>query len=224
MVQTGCRRLDPLSGNLVDCVFHDTQSQRDWYPGVELFGEGIFIDLAPQQDVDALEYHFPMHGSEFEAWLSAWYDPDEFGQNIHSEDADQLHPVFVWWHTLAHRLINALAVDSGYSSASVRERVFIQIGEKTPNVSGGVLLYTAQPGGDGTLGGLVALVPQFERVLATAFRDLDACSNDPLCGEEQFGPNKYNGSACYACALVSETSCEHRNMRLDRSLLLKNLP
>lgn len=224
MVQTGYRRLDPLLGSLVDCVFYDDRDGRSWYPGVELFGEGIYIDLAPHHQTEALEYHFSMRGPEFEDWFGAWLDPEGFEQNIHPDDVDQLHPVFIWWHTLAHRLINALAVDSGYSSAAVRERVFIQVDRDTRNASGGVLLYTAQPGGDGTLGGLVALVPQFERVLATAFRDLDACSNDPLCGEELFGPGKYNGAACYACALVSETSCEHRNMRLDRSLLLANLP
>ncbi|GAB4501348.1 MAG: hypothetical protein Fur0035_08900 [Anaerolineales bacterium] len=76
----------------------------------------------------------------------------------------------------------------------------------------------------GTLGGLIALVPEFERVLERALHNLDTCSNDPLCGEEEFGKNHYNGAACYACALISETSCEHRNMSLDRKLLLEGLP
>jgi hypothetical protein len=98
------------------------------------------------------------------------------------------------------------------------------VDDDSGDASGGVLLYTAQPGGDGTLGGMVALVPEFERVMDAVFRDLDSCSNDPLCGEESFSPGKYNGAACYACALVSETSCEHRNLRLDRNLLLQNLP
>jgi hypothetical protein len=115
-------------------------------------------------------------------------------------------------------------VDSGYSSAAIRERVFIDVNETNAEENGGILLYTAQPGGDGTLGGLIALVPEFERVIRGALRNIDACSNDPLCGEEQFGYGKYNGAACYACSLISETSCEHRNMRLDRNLLLQNLP
>jgi hypothetical protein len=112
-------------------------------------------------------------------------------------------------------------VDSGYSSASIRERIFLDVDNETGEASGGLLLYTAQPGGDGTLGGLIALVPEFERVLERALYNLDSCSNDPLCGEEEFGPQKYNGAACYACALISETSCEHRNMSLDRKLLLE---
>jgi hypothetical protein len=219
MVQTGYRRLDPLA-HLVDRPYDD--GQRLWYPGVELFGEGIFLDLDFGTS-DVLARQFPLNGSAAVRWFDAWIDPNAFQQNITPDDRDQLHPSFVWWHTFAHRLINALSVDSGYSSASVRERVFVDVDENSGEANGGVLLYTTQPGGDGTLGGLVALVPEFERVLEGAFRNLDACSNDPLCCEEKFGPAKYNGAACYSCALVSETSCEHRNMRLDRNLLLENL-
>lgn len=223
MVQSGYRRVpggNPNDASLVDCRYSD--GSRYWYPGVELFGEGIFIDLDPETYG---EEHFPLSGQEANTWLDAWYQPDRFEQNLlRPGDRDQLHPVFVWWHSLSHRLINAFSVDSGYSSAAVRERVFIKVDENSGRASGGLLLYTAQPGGDGTLGGLVALVPQFENTINAAFRTIDTCSNDPLCGEESFGPGKYNGAACYACSLVSETSCEHRNMRLDRNLLLKNLP
>jgi hypothetical protein len=221
MVQTGYRRLDPLN-DPVDCVFDD--GQRDWYPGVELFGEGIFIDLAPNNQSNAPVNHFSFSGSAANIWFDAWIDPERYDPRFVPEIRDQFHPVFIWWHTLAHRLINALSVDSGYSSAAVRERIYIDIDEDTGDASGGILLYTVQPGGDGTLGGLIALVPQFQRVLESALRNIDACSNDPLCGEETFAPEKYNGAACYACSLISETSCEYRNMRLDRNLLLDNLP
>ena len=222
MVQTGYRRVpggDPIDSALVDSRF--SYDGRNWYPGVELFGEGIFIDLNTANNE---QNQLNLVGASAYNWISAWMNPQENLQMIQSpEDRNQLHPAFIWWHTLAHRLINALAVDSGYSSAAVRERVFVDIDSSTGSFDGGILLYTVQPGGDGTLGGLIALVPGFERVIAGALRNLDSCSNDPLCGEEQFGPGKYNGAACYACSLISETSCEHRNMRLDRNLLLQNL-
>lgn len=214
MVQTGYRRLDPVNSVPVDrCFFY---GEREWYPGVELFGEGLFVDLETA-------HHYPLNGAA-NAWLDEWHRQHTFRPGFTGEERDHLHPIFVWWHTLSHRLINALAVDSGYSSAAVRERVYVNVDPSTGTATGGVLLYTAQPGGDGTLGGLIALVPEFERVLDSAFRTLDACSNDPLCGEEAFASGKYNGAACYACALVSETSCEYRNMRLDRNLLRDNLP
>lgn len=223
MVQTGYRRVpggDPTLSSVVDCRYND--GNRYWYPGVELFGEGIFIDLDPQTNPIA---HFPLLGQGANTWMDAWTNPGHFSQSLPTpEDRDQLHPVFVWWHTVSHRLINALSVDSGYSSAAVRERVYVRIDENSGQALGGILLYTTQPGGDGTLGGMVALTPAFDRVLFSALRTIDACSNDPLCGEEQFGSGKYNGAACYACSLVSETSCEYRNMRLDRNLVLENLP
>lgn len=221
MVQKGYRRLDPLTSSIVDIVHHEADDDSKWYPGVELSGEGIFLDLASSATVHGRHYSL----THAENWLAAWRDPDLYHQRIQQpEDRDYLHPVFVWWHTFAHRLINALSIDSGYSSAAVRERVYIDIDEQSGAASGGILLYTVQPGGDGTLGGMMALAAQFDRVLRAALNTIDSCSNDPLCAEMEFEDRKYNGSACYACLLVSETSCEHRNTRLDRTLLKENLP
>lgn len=218
MVQTGYRRQDPLNP-VVDRIFLD--DERPWYPGVELFGEGVFVDVDIGGESEGPSEGVAPSGQSANAWFDAWIDFDAHGGELDEDERHMLHPTFAWWHTFSHRLINALAIDSGYSSAAVRERVYANIDPEEGRGTGGVLLYTAQPGGDGTLGGLVALVPEFERVLEAAFRNLDACSNDPLCGDERFVPGRYNGAACYACALVSETSCEHRNMNLDRHLLLE---
>lgn len=195
-----------------------------WHPGVELFGEGIFLDFVSDTEPRGISEHFTLKGDAYYPWLSAYNLPDSY-QKIRMMPGiqpDYLHPVFVWWHTLSHRLITALSVDSGYSSAAIRERVYTcTINNKTV---GGLLLYTAQSGGDGTLGGLIGIVSHFERILKSALRHLDACSNDPICIEDEFGEDKVNGAACYACQLISETSCEHRNTLLDRRLLLENRP
>jgi hypothetical protein len=222
MVQTGYKRLEVVTGKSVSTVHHD--GVRDWYPGIETFGEGVFIDLAPDGDQQPIN-HFDMGGTDYQNWLDAYGENDKFGLDTGVVDQYQTHPIFVWWHTLSHRVINSLSIDSGYSSASIRERVFIKIDKNNPKIArGGVLLYTTQPGGDGTLGGLIGLVQEFNKVLHRVFRDVDTCSNDPLCGEETFGPHRLNGAACYVCQFASETSCEHRNMVLDRNLLLNNLP
>lgn len=221
MVQIGYRRVDPVTSEVVDRKFSHP-NEGAWYPGVELFGEGVFIDLPP--DGDTFPQHPGLLGREVAEWRReldiAEADPaSAFGDPLNC------HPVFVWWHTFAHRLITALSLDCGYSSAALRERVYLDRRAGSDG-AGGVLIYTAQPGGDGTLGGLVALVPQFERILYRALQDVDSCSNDPLCGDEAFVANarRINGAACYACLLVSETSCEHRNTRLDRNLFRTNLP
>jgi hypothetical protein len=203
LVQTGYRRFDPVSGTLVSVAFQ--AGGRQWYPGVELFGEGVYIDLDDLALVPG--------GVRAAAWANSY-------QQANAVD-ETLHPVHVWWHTLSHRLLRALSVDSGYSSAAIRERVYLRLSpDEGPR--GGVLLYTVQPGGDGTLGGLIGLVPSFDRVITSALRDLGSCSNDPLC--EETVPDGVNGSACYSCMLASETSCEQRNVHLDRLLLLENMP
>jgi hypothetical protein len=202
-VQKGYQRMDPQGGDEISTAF--TWSGQTWYPGVALFGEGIFLDL----DGAALS----LTGTRLTAWQQRF--------NAGTPPEPRLHPVHVWWHTLSHRLLQALAVDSGYSSAAIRERVYVRH-DTAGNSRGGLLLYTVQPGGDGTLGGLIALVPRFDQVLDAALRDLTTCSNDPLC--EQAPQMGAEGAACYSCLLASETSCEHRNLGLDRLLLLENLP
>ncbi|MFC4914088.1 DrmB family protein [Actinomadura gamaensis] len=202
MVQTGYRRLDPENGLSVTTSFDWNRTK--WYPGIELFGEGVFIDL---EDGD-----LPLTGERVAPWQSRY---------LASPLNSTLHPAHVWWHTLSHRLLWALSVDSGYSSAAIRERIYLK--EENGVVTGsGLLLYTVQPGGDGTMGGLVGLANQFDHVLARALEDVDTCSNDPLC--EEAPDVGMDGAACYSCLFASETSCEHRNHGLDRLLLSGNLP
>jgi hypothetical protein len=198
-VQKGYRRLgtDPEQNRLVNTFYFD--GNRKWYPGLEQIGEGIFIDLSASKPT----FDSPEWEAEY---------------NNHMMNL-QFHPVFVWWHSLSHRIIGALSVDSGYSSAAIRESVYTVRDPVTNEVSGGILLYTAQSGSDGSLGGLISLVPDFENVLSAATRNLDACSNDPLCSEMSVKTRGNNGAACYACLLLSETSCSNRNMFLDRNLL-----
>lgn len=203
-VQTGYRR---LNGELVGSEY--ILGTAHWYPGAEMFGEGLFLDLAPPPAAEAADHH-PASGANWQRWLER--------NQLTGRPED--HPVFVWWHTLAHRLIRALSVDSGYSSAAVRERVYLRL--DGPRATGGVLLYAVQPGGDGTLGGLIALVPAFQQVLDRARNDLGNCSNDPLCEETTIHSQRVNGAGCYACCLVSETSCESRNQSLDRLVLLES--
>lgn len=200
-VQKGYRRLGTEPANKVVPTFYD-DGKNKWFPGIEQIGEGIFIDAGETPlDITSKE------------WKTEFSSSD--GQIEYS-------PTFVWWHSLSHRIISALSIDSGYSSAAIRENVYTIPNIKTGSLTGGILLYTVQSGGDGTLGGLISLVPQFENVLDAAMRNIDFCSNDPLCNENGMKPGKHSGASCYACMLLSETSCAHRNMNLDRNLLRGN--
>ena len=57
--------------------------------------------------------------------------------------------------------------------------------------------------------------------LKTALFRANWCSSDPICSElQQQGIQGLNKSACHACALVAETSCDYANSLLDRSVLV----
>ena len=133
---------------------------------------------------------------------------------------DIIH-LFVVLHSFAHAVMRALALDCGYSGSSIRERIYSSV-EKGREMCG-VLLYTASPDSEGSLGGLIDLgTPErLGGLLQDALRDVTRCSSDPLCASHE--PNRHrssNGAACHACVLVPETSCEAYNSWLDRSLLV----
>lgn len=198
--------------------FQDVQN-RIWFPGVRFLGEGLFLSLENDNG-----WHFPLQSMAAQNWTSATGRGATYPNHLFRAPGhpDELNPVFIWWHTFAHLLIRAISIDSGYSSAAIRERVYFEL-EQTPRrtrTRGGVILYATQPGNDGSLGGLIALVPHFERIFARALEMLRVCSNDPLCAENHFTTGRYCGPACYSCLLISETSCEHRNLWLDREILL----
>lgn len=227
IVQVGYRRAvrpsdEGIPGTLVP--IDTTFEGQTWLPGYEAVGEGIF--LTTNGDI----WHPPLRGASAKNWKQGLEEAKAKGlsnaDNIHRGNLgfNVFHPVFVWWHTLSHLLVRALSVESGYSLASIRERIYLEVDETTGEARGGILLYTSGYGSDGTLGGLIALVPKFEHILGKAISMGETCSADPLCREQFFIPGRHSGAACYACSLISETSCEHRNLWLDRNVLLDNLP
>jgi hypothetical protein len=229
-VQTGFRREVstsnaanvPQPARLVEHVdrFPDSEGEETrWFPGIEYMGEGIFIRLENDDG-----WQPPLSGRSFDSWSDAFDNSDRYSDYLFRDDASRVepHPVFVWWHTLSHLLIRTIGEDAGYSSAAIRERVYLELdGDRT---RGGILLYTTQPGAEGSMGGLIALVPYFDRMLRMALDRLDVCSGDPLCFENRFSHPNVNGATCYGCTMNSETSCEHRNMWLDRHVLMENQP
>lgn len=122
-------------------------------------------------------------------------------------------------HTFSHMLIRQVALECGYSSASIRERIYIG----APGApSAGVLLSTAASDSEGTLGGLVALGQRkfLKRLLDNAFEDAQRCSSDPLCAEHvPYETAELYAAACHACLFASETTCETNNRWLDRAVL-----
>lgn len=223
LVQTGYRRMvgrmtggEGESARSVGVSFE--KDGRKWYPGAEFLGEGLLV-TADQPGVTLPR----LTGEATAAWTGAAGGAGRYPEFVFRDPGrrDELQPWFVWWHTLAHLLIRALSAHAGYSAASMGERVYLVRGGG--GIRGGVLLHAVRPGSEGTLGGLVALANQFPKLLERAREMAATCSNDPLCRERRPGLAFLSGASCYGCTLLPETSCEHRNLWLDRNVLLESL-
>lgn len=204
-----------------------TRHDPTWVPAMDVHGEGLFIQFR--------EEHVA-------AWLNQpavqAYEQDFFRAHVawrqsrgirDPQEAARYYPGvrYVLLHTFAHALIRQVALECGYTAASIRERIYALSPESPEGPMAGVLLYTAAPDSEGTLGGLVSLGTPTElgRHLDMALEQLTICASDPLCAEHTPGtePNTLHGAACHACAFASETSCERGNRYLDRSVLVPTM-
>ena len=186
-----------------------------WFPAVENRGEGIFIALRPDS---------------IAAWLERPGVQERVGslQRGHAkwlERRQKDHPTFpggpyVLLHTLSHLLMQAMALRCGYPATSIRERIYLD----SEHSRYGILLYTASPDADGTLGGLVQQARHIEEHLSMALNMGALCSSDPICAQhapgESLDERWLHGAACHSCSLIAETSCEMRNEYLDRALVV----
>jgi hypothetical protein len=188
-----------------------------WLPATEVKGEGLLVELnqiALHEWEDRVRARAAAMAAKHQEWEGARNrTPRPFPGSR-----------FVLLHTLAHALIRQISLDCGYPASSIRERIY---SSSDPNrLMSGVLLYTASPDSEGSLGGLVDLGDEarFPDLLRGALRQMTRCSSDPLCADHE--PDAHasiNGAACHACQLVAETSCENFNLFLDRSFLVPTL-
>lgn len=189
----------------------------EWLPAIEVRGEGLFL----QFDCDRLAEWETQAGvisrsaTVDEMWSAEWDIRNEGMTKPFSASPRRL-----LIHTFAHSLIRQLTLECGYSSASLRERLYVAEGSKG---MAGLLIYTATPDADGTLGGLQrrAMPDLLASTVEGAIRSAQWCSSDPLCiNGEVAAPESHSLASCHACTMVPETSCELHNRFLDRALLV----
>jgi hypothetical protein len=190
---------------------------QDWLPAYVVKGEGIYFE----PDSTRLSTWEQRPGVQARAAkLAAQYGVVAAERGLQERD---LSPRFILLHTLSHLLINELVFTCGYSSASLRERLYVS--NSPGREMAGVLIYTAAGDSEGTMGGLVRMArpENLRAVFAAAVNGGRWCSTDPVCmdaGEKGQGPDSCNMAACHGCALVPETSCEEFNRFLDRGLVV----
>jgi hypothetical protein len=192
-----------------------------WVPTSEVRGEGVFLHFSESAIQDWLEKTGSLDADFFEAhrrWRTArGLKPDEGYPTLR----------YVLLHSLAHALIRQFSLECGYTTASIRERIYSRPAGTDQEPMAGILLYTAAPDSEGTLGGLVSLgEPKIlGRHLDQALESIRLCASDPLCAEHHPYRDSLSlhGAACHACLFLPETSCERGNKYLDRSVLVKTV-
>ena len=226
----GFTRIDAM-GELTDPDFQMeletaplSRQSPTWVPADEVRGEGVFIRLNEAKLAEWLKRPSVIERADdfveaHKKWRSARY----------IEPADEGFPGmrYILIHSFAHALMRQVSLESGYASASIRERIYSRPAGQEGGPMAGILIYTAAPDSEGTLGGLVSLGEPaiLGRHISKALEAARLCASDPLCAEHppsQRG-RTLHAAACHACTFIPETSCERGNKYLDRSTLVKTI-
>jgi len=190
-------------------------------PATEVRGEGIFL----QFDKGRLAAWCKAQREPLRTFVQA-HTAWRSRRNIPEPEAGFPGVRYLALHTFAHALMRELALECGYTAASLRERIYAADG-KEGEAMAGVLIYTAAPDAEGTLGGLVRIGEPEElgHHIHRALEAMRLCSSDPLCAdhEPEADGTTLHGAACHACLFAPETSCERGNKYLDRGLLVETV-
>jgi hypothetical protein len=215
MVLLGFMRIDspePEIDNPPRIVNLKSDKKDKWLPAVKIHGEGIFIELN-KESIDSWSNDSIPINRLSKKYKSKYKEYIKTRGWSHAKDKDA---VYVLLHTLSHVLIKELSMQCGYSSASIKERIYYSEEMR------GILLYTGSSDKEGSLGGLVEMgrIEKFTTILVDALKNAITCTTDPKCMTQEPDDDTINGAACHSCAMISETSCETGNRLLDRSLLI----
>ena len=219
MVLQGFMRIDPPepeADSLKRMVkLTATKKPNSWLPGVEINGEGIFIEF--NKEVVRKWLNSPtvkQLSAQYKTLFDA-YCAERKWENIKERDAK-----YVLLHTFAHLMIKEMALHSGYSSTAIKERIYSDTDSSDDGMCG-ILFYTGSSDKEGSLGGLVELGEEekFKSILKSALENSLMCTTDPECTNSEIDVDTLNGSACHSCAMIAETACENGNRLLDRSLI-----
>lgn len=207
----GFTRIQPWDGKIKNnpCLAPLSIEKKKWLPAIKLLGEGVFIKF----DSNALDTWNLAVNDRY--WRMAHELENSFFTN------ERFSPKYVAMHTFAHLFIRQLAEDCGYSASSLKEKIYSTFNEGLNQTKmHGVLIYLSASDTEGSLGGLISIAKdpnRLQAVLKNMLQKAMWCSGDPLCGSSmQQGVNSLNYAACHDCLLLPETSCEFRNILLDR--------
>lgn len=187
-----------------------SMEKKNWLPAIKMNGEGIFVKFNEKQ---------------LDLWnekISSRYN--QLRKNYEQSEVKNLRfsNKYVLLHTFAHLLIRQISNECGYSVASLKDKIYSKFHDEAyGNLEmAGILIYLATSDSEGSLGGLINIAmdtEKIERIFDNMLENALWCSADPLCvNSTEQGYKSLNYAACHDCLLVPETTCEFRNIFLDR--------
>ena len=190
--------------------------RNDWLPCVVKKGEGIFVVFNSELIESFLASRYVQ--ARLDAMLKNY---QKMVQSFDWPNPPNIDRQYILLHSLSHTLIKQLALKAGYGEASITERIY------SSKDMHGILIYTTSSG-EGSLGGLARQALELGQIFKKALGSSMRCSRDPICIENEPADvpksgiplhTAQNGSACYGCLMLPETSCENFNKLLDRKIL-----
>lgn len=182
--------------------------------GAKLDTEGILFEISQRKIIEWLYANKIINEEQLpdlddEVSVKKW-----FAEYVHSEvismfgEIDESEKitkhVFALLHSISHAFMNAAGELSGLSSNSLTEIILVE--------TASIFIYaqTSQGIPLGALSGMAET--NYAYFLRKAFEESKNCVFDPICTER-------DQTACSACLIIPEISCNHFNAELGRKYL-----
>lgn len=216
-----CRRSnDPYKKTNKNCRLKlnafgkDREGAANLVYGAKLDTEGILFEISQRKIIDWLykngivtEEQLPDMEDELsiKKWFAEYVHSDSISMYGDVNEGDPItQNVFALLHSISHAFIKTAGELSGLSSNSLMEIILVE--------TASIFIY-AQSGQGLTLGALAGMIEtNYVGFLKKAFADTRNCVFDPICTER-------DDTACSACLIIPEVSCNYFNSQLGRKFL-----
>lgn len=182
--------------------------------GAKLDTEGILFEISQRRIIEWL-YENKIIGEEqlpdldddvsVKKWFAEYVHSDVITMFGEIDDSEKITKnVFALLHSMSHAFMNAAGELSGLSSNSLTEIILVE--------TASIFIY-AQTSQGIPLGALSGMAESnYAYFLKKAFDETKNCVFDPICKER-------DDTACSACLIIPEISCNHFNAELGRKYL-----
>ena len=182
--------------------------------GAKLDTEGILFEISQRKIVEWLyenniisEEQLPDLDDDISVkkWFAQYVHSDVISMFGEIDDSEKITKnVFALLHSMSHAFMNSAGELSGLSGNSLKEIILVE--------TASIFIY-AQTSQGIPLGALSGMAESnYAYFLKKAFDEAKNCVFDPICTER-------DDTACSACLIIPEISCNHFNAELGRKYL-----